>query len=142
LIALDHDRAMRNPRDLEDLIDLVEQSSPRIPIQSVTGSLRLANDGNINLARVMCAAANRAARDTARRVAAARRHQAEAGQYSAAGRRPFGFGRDGKTINPAEAAEIVNAADAVCPPAARRAAAMTPATAARPATHQGRRAPG
>src|SRR6266704_2012342 len=66
LIALDHDRAMRDPRDLEDLIDLVEQSSPRIPIQSVTGSLRLANDGNINLARVMCAAANRAARDTAR----------------------------------------------------------------------------
>jgi site-specific DNA recombinase len=35
LIALDLDRAMRDPRDLEDLIDLVEQSSPRIPVEPV-----------------------------------------------------------------------------------------------------------
>ena len=65
LIALDLDRAMRDPRDLEDLIDLVEQSSPRIPVESVSGSLRLANDADITLARVMCAVANKASRDTA-----------------------------------------------------------------------------
>src|SRR5258707_1837796 len=111
LIALDLDRAMRDPRDLEDLIDLVEQSSPRIPVESVSGSLRLANDADITLARVMCAVANKASRDTARRVAAARRHRAEAGQYSAGGPRPFGFDRDGVSVNPAEAAEIVTAAE-------------------------------
>jgi site-specific DNA recombinase len=41
-----------------------------------------------------------------------------------AGARPFGFERDGVTINPAEAAEIVDAADALLPgcadPADRR----------------------
>jgi len=91
----------------------VEQSSPRIPVESVSGSLRLANDADITVARVMCAVANKASRDTARRVAAARRRRAEAGQYSAGGPRPFGFGRDGVTVRPAEAAEIVTAADAV-----------------------------
>jgi site-specific DNA recombinase len=55
----------------------------------------------------MCAVANKASRDTARR------HQAEAGQYSASGPQPFGFERDGTTIRPAEAAEIVQAADAL-----------------------------
>ena len=91
----------------------MEQSSPRIPVESVSGSLRLANDADITVARVMCAVANKASRDTARRVAAARRRRAEAGQYSAGGPRPFGFGRDGVTVRPAEAAEIVTAADAV-----------------------------
>ncbi len=46
---------------------------------------------------------------TARRVAAARRHRAS----TARGPRPCGFGRDGVTIRPAEAAEIVQAADAL-----------------------------
>ncbi len=61
----------------------------------------------------MCAVANKSSPDTARRVAAARRRRAEAGQYSAGGPRPFGFGRDGVSVNPAEAAEIVTAADAL-----------------------------
>jgi len=48
----------------------------------------------------MCAVANKASRDTARRVAAARLHQAEAGQYRAGEPRPFGFGRDGTNHPP------------------------------------------
>src|SRR5258706_516525 len=68
---------------MEDLIDLAGQSWPSVPVQSVTGSLRLANDAGITLAGVMCAVANKASRDTARLAAAARRHQAEAGQYRA-----------------------------------------------------------
>jgi site-specific DNA recombinase len=68
LIPLDLDRAMRDPRDLEDLIDLIEQSSPRIPVESVSGSLRLANDADVTVAQVMCAVANKASRDTARRA--------------------------------------------------------------------------
>ena len=52
------------------------------PIAEVARDLGI-HDGT--LARVKCAVANKASRDTARRVTAARRHQAEAGQYSAAG---------------------------------------------------------
>jgi site-specific DNA recombinase len=112
LIALDLDRTCRDPRDLEDLIDVVEAARPRIPVESVTGSLRLANDGDITLARVMCAVGNKSSRDTARRVARARLRQATEGQFGG-GKRRYGFEPDGVTIREAEAAEIRDAADAI-----------------------------
>lgn len=103
LLALDLDRVVRDPRDLEDLIDLAEQF--KIPVESVTGSLRLATDADITMARVMVAMANKSSRDTARRVSAARERQAMAGQYGG-GRRPYGFEDDGRTVRPSEA-EII-----------------------------------
>jgi site-specific DNA recombinase len=112
LMAYDLDRAVRDPRDLEDLIDVVEAKVPRIPVDSVTGSLRLANDADVTMARVMVAVANKASRDTARRVSRARQRQAEEGQWGG-GKRPFGFGPDGVTVDPAEAGEIRRAADAI-----------------------------
>jgi site-specific DNA recombinase len=107
LIALDLDRALRDPRDLEDLIDVVEQH--RIAVESVTGSLRLSTDADITMARVMVAVANKSSRDTGRRVARARLRSAEAGRVGG-GKRMFGFEPDGMTVRPAEAEEIVSAA--------------------------------
>lgn len=112
LLAVDLDRAMRDPRDLEDLIDVIEASRPRIPVESLTGSLRLANDADITTARIMVAVANKASRDTGRRVAAARRRQAADGEYGG-GKRRFGFEADGITIREDEAEEIRKAASAV-----------------------------
>lgn len=66
LMAYDLDRYTRDPRDLEDLIDLVEQQ--RVPVTSVTGSLRLDTDADVTMARVMVAVANKSSRDTSRRV--------------------------------------------------------------------------
>jgi len=111
LIALDLDRAARDPRDLEDLIDVVEASSPRLPVESVTGSLRLANDADVTMARVMVAVGNKSSRDTARRVAAARERDAAKGKYGG-GRRPFGYEADGVTVRECEAAEVRKAAEA------------------------------
>lgn len=102
-MALDLDRTVRDPRDLEDMIDVVEQH--RVPVDSVTGSLRLGTDADITMARVMVAVANKESRDKARRVAAARQRQAMAGEYGG-GRRPFGFDDDGITMRPDEAAVI------------------------------------
>jgi site-specific DNA recombinase len=102
-MALDLDRTVRDPRDLEDMIDVVEQH--RMPVDSVTGSLRLGTDADITMARVMVAVANKESRDKARRVAAARQRQALAGEYGG-GRRPFGFDEDGITVRPDEAAVI------------------------------------
>lgn len=91
LVAYDLDRACRDPRDLEDLIDVIEQSRPRIPVESVTGSLRLANDADITMARVMVAVANKSSRDTARRVARRMRENAEQGVPH--GSRAYGWDR-------------------------------------------------
>lgn len=110
LIAHDLDRAVRDPRDLEDLIDVVEQH--QVTVESVTGSLRLSNDADITMARVLVAVANKASRDTGRRVSRARLRTAEAGGFNG-GKRPFGFERDGVTVRAAEAAEIVTASRAV-----------------------------
>ena len=112
LIAYDLDRAVRDPRDLEDLIDVIEASRPRIPVESVTGTLRLDSDGDITMARVLLAVANKSSRDTARRVARARLRQATNGQYGG-GKRPYGFEPDGVTVRESEAAEIRHAADAI-----------------------------
>ncbi|TDC77020.1 recombinase family protein, partial [Actinomadura sp. 7K507] len=109
-LAVHLDRAVRDPRDLEDLIDVVEQSRPRIVCDSVEGSLRLACDADITMARVLCAIANQSSRDTARRVSDARREQAQEGRHGGGARR-YGFEPDGVTVRESEAAWIRDAAD-------------------------------
>ncbi len=108
LIEYDLDRAMREPRDLEDLIEVIEATGRQV--ESVTGSLRLRNDHEITMARVMVAMANKSSRDTARRVTAAARERANAGRNHG-GMRAFGYTADGKHLQPAEAAEVARAAD-------------------------------
>jgi DNA invertase Pin-like site-specific DNA recombinase len=51
LISYDLDRLARDPRDLEDLIDLKEALGCQV--RSVTGSLRLDSDADVTMARVM-----------------------------------------------------------------------------------------
>jgi site-specific DNA recombinase len=113
LLALDLDRTARDPRDLEDLIDVVESRRPHIPVESVTGSLRLANDADITMARVMVAMANKSSRDIARRVSRARLRQAEEGHPGHGGLRPYGYEPGGLVVRESEAAEIRRAADAI-----------------------------
>lgn len=112
LVVLDLDRLARQPRDLEDLIDLVEASRFAVTCESLTGSCQLTSDAGITMARIMCAVANKSSKDTARRVSRARQRQAEEGRFGG-GRRPYGFEADGVTVRPAEAAELVKMADAV-----------------------------
>lgn len=105
MIAYDLDRAARDPRDLEDLIDLVERDRPGLPVESATGSLRLANDADVTMSRVQVAIANKASRDTSRRVKRACKTRAENGGVHG-GRRPFGYSTDGMTIVESEATEV------------------------------------
>lgn len=103
LIADDLDRVARDPRDLEDLIDVVESRRPRIPVESVTGSLRLANDADITVARIMCAVANKSSRDTSRRVARKHEELAAEGKPGGGGFRGYGYDRRNLEILPEEA---------------------------------------
>jgi site-specific DNA recombinase len=100
LIEYDLDRSMREPRDLEDLIEIVEGKGRRV--ESVTGSLRLRNDAEITMARIGVAVANKSSRDTARRVRAAAADRAVNGRHHG-GVRAFGYTADGKGLVPAEA---------------------------------------
>jgi DNA invertase Pin-like site-specific DNA recombinase len=113
VMAEDLDRACRDPRDLEDLVDVIREHKANA--RSLSGSLTLTSGGTDAehlTARIMVAVANKSSADTARRVAQARQRQAEHGTFGGGGR-PYGYARDGMTLVPAEAAEITRAAGAV-----------------------------
>ncbi|ATH97385.1 MULTISPECIES: recombinase family protein [Dermabacter] len=88
MVAYDLDRAVRDPRDLEDLIDAKVLGG--FTVRSVTGSLRLDTDSDVAMARVLVAMANKSSADTARRVARAAKQQAIEGAWHG-GRVPFGY---------------------------------------------------
>ncbi|MGX2994091.1 recombinase family protein [Streptomyces sp. JNUCC 64] len=111
LIVYDLDRTARDPRDLEDLIDVIETRG--VPVRSVTGSLSLATDAEITMARVMVAVANKSSRDTSRRVARAAASRAHQGRPSGGGYRAFGYDTDWNVI-PAEAAIIREIYERIC----------------------------
>ncbi len=104
VVAYDLDRVARDPRDLEDLIDVVEHRNA--PTAAVTGSLDLSNDSGITIARINVAIANKSSRDTARRVARKQLELAEQGKVAGGGIRAYGYDRDGVTVLEAEAAVL------------------------------------
>jgi site-specific DNA recombinase len=90
LLCLDLDRAFRDPQDLQDLIDVVEHAPHPILVDSVNRSLHMEKGSDNFDAEIRVLVANKASRDTARRVSMSRERQARAGQYGG-GRRPYGF---------------------------------------------------
>lgn len=103
IIVYDLDRLARQPRDLEDLIDLVDHY--RRPVVGVTGSLDLMTDNGKAMARVLMAMANKSSADTARRVSRASVQRAREGK-SLPPNRAFGWEEDRLTRRPKEAALI------------------------------------
>ncbi|SFA61481.1 Site-specific DNA recombinase [Rhodococcoides kroppenstedtii] len=99
LIAYDLDRVAREPRDLENLIEVVEQFGRTV--KSYTGNMALDSDHGIYSARGEVNHANKSSRDTSRRVRDAARHRAMQGQYHGASA-AFGYelvkDEDGKVI--------------------------------------------
>ncbi|MFU8852477.1 recombinase family protein [Micromonospora sp. SL1-18] len=109
-VVYNMDRLARDPRDLEDAIELAEYYKRRF--EGASGSLELNNDDGRAMARVMVAMANKSSADTSRRNK--RKHQ----ELAAAGipvgaHRPFGWMADKRTLNQTEAEEIRNAVDKI-----------------------------
>ena len=109
-IVYDLDRLARDPRDLEDAIEVVEHY--RRPIVGVTGGFDLVTDNGRFAARILVAQANKASADTARRVARKHVEQQQNG-VPTGGRRPFGWNADKRTLNPAEADELRRAVERI-----------------------------
>jgi site-specific DNA recombinase len=114
VLAEDLDRACRDPRDLEDLIDACEEK--RASARSLSGSLTITNggtDAEITTARIMVTMANKASRDAARRMEESRTRRAREGLWGGNGHRPFGYrllGGGRLAIIEAEAAVLRQAA--------------------------------
>lgn len=92
VVFYDLDRLVRQPRDLEDLIDIIEYVQ-RPAIGATGGRMNLINDNDRHMARMMCVMALKSSEDTSRRVA--RMHLSAAQQGSIQGRIAYGWIRKG-----------------------------------------------
>lgn len=103
------DRLMRQPRDLEDLLDIADQG---VQLASPTGRRDLSNPDDRFILRIEVAHACRSSDDTSRRT---RRKHAELAEAGAAvgGGRPFGYEDDKVTIRGDEADLVREAAQRI-----------------------------
>jgi site-specific DNA recombinase len=110
VVAYNLDRLLRQPRDLEQLIDR------GIPIITAQGDLDLTtHDGQLH-ARILAAVAKKSSDDTARRVSRAAKDRREEGRWHGGRHVPFGYvtrGHGVLEIDPAAAAIVTRVARAV-----------------------------
>ena len=104
LAVADIDRATRDPRLLEDLIEVVEHYGAYVV--SLSGNIDLTTDAGISAARGLVNQRNQESRNTSRRVSEGKRHAALAGKNNGGPCRPFGWRKDRLTVNKREAGHI------------------------------------
>jgi site-specific DNA recombinase len=104
LLVTDIDRAMRDPRTLEDLIDAVEYYG--VHVESVTGNIDLTTDAGISAARTLVNQRNQESRNKSRLVADGQRHARMKGRNLGGPMRPFGWRKDRTRVNKRESALI------------------------------------
>lgn len=108
LMVYNLDRLARDPRDLEDAIEVVEHYGASI-VSATNSDVDLTTEGGIMSARLLVLMANKSSADTARRVRRAHLAAAQCGK-AVGGRRPFGYNDDKITIRESEAALVRQAA--------------------------------
>lgn len=111
VVIWDIDRLLRQPRELEDLIDLVEHRT--VEVHNLNGELDLRTSDGRFIARILVAKAAKEADDVSRRAKRKKLQLAETGLPAGGGRRPFGWEPDRLTPRKAEADALAEAADAV-----------------------------
>jgi len=103
IVVYHGDRLVRQPRDLEDLLDLAHAKGVRLA--SPTGTRNLDNDDDQFILGIEANMARRESANTSRRMKAGVERRRRSGLVTAGGRggRLFGFATDGVTHVPAEA---------------------------------------
>lgn len=104
LAVVDIDRATRDPRILEDLIDAVELYG--IYVVSMTGNIDLSTDAGVSAARNLVNQRNNESRNTSRRVIDGKRRAAHAGKNHGGRLRPFGWRKDRLALNKRESGHL------------------------------------
>jgi len=106
LIVYDSDRFYRQPRELEEFLDICDRAKLD-QLTQVTGDVDLGStDGKLTL-RIKAAVAVKESDDKSRRIKRKALEMAQDGKLSGGGTRPFGFDEDRLTIRPSEAVVIV-----------------------------------
>lgn len=100
MATYDLDRIARQPRDLERLIDIYEESGR--PFSSVTNDIDLSTPDGIFMARMLVNVANKSSKDTSRRTKRKNQERWENGLPHGS-RRPYGYNKDMLTLDPIEA---------------------------------------
>ncbi len=106
LIVHDIDRLTRDGRHLEDAIEVVQFFNR--PVLDIRGSLDLLTDNGRAAARMMVTMANKQSADTSRRLVDSHAARAAFG-IPCGGHRPFGWQEDKRTLEPHEAALLLDA---------------------------------
>lgn len=106
----DLDRLYRQPRELEDLIELADQRG--LLLATVTGDADLSTDNGRLFARIKGAVGKSEVERKSARQKAANRQARASGRWNRAGMRKFGYTKDGRPLEP-EATMFRDAATAV-----------------------------
>lgn len=112
LVAYHPDRLYRLTRDLEDLIDLLENTGVTVATVKA-GDMDLATASGRMVARMLGAAARHESERMAERVRRAKKERAAQGRPPGGGMRPFGYLPGGMELHPEEAAAVRSAAEYV-----------------------------
>lgn len=112
VVAWASDRLTRHPRELEDLVELLERTKTRV-VTVTSGDYDLTTPEGRATARIVGAIARQ--ESERKSVRSRRKHEelAMAGKDAGGGTRPFGYEPDRRTIREDEAALIVDAAQHV-----------------------------
>lgn len=105
------DRLTREPRELEDVIDMANRYG--VDLATVTGEVDLGTPTGRMVARIIGATARQEAEHKAERQRRQRRQAAEAGKPNGGGTRPYGYDSDFVTVRRNEAEIIREAAKRV-----------------------------
>ena len=104
VVAYSADRLTRHPRELEDLVDLLESSGTKVATVT-SGEYNLDTADGRAIARIHGTIARQSSEKASERIKRAQRQAAASGRPHG-GRRRFGYSKDGRTINHREAEVI------------------------------------
>ena len=105
LLVYDLDRLHRQPRELEEFIDLCERLRLR-NVASVSGEIDLTTPDGQFQARILGAVAKKESDDKSRRIRRKHEELAVNGKVSGGGSRPYGYNDDKRTLRASEAAIV------------------------------------
>lgn len=105
VIAWHPDRLTRQPRELEDLIDLLEATGTRV-VTVQSGAYDLSTPTGRMSARIVGSVARHESEHKSARLKAKARQLAAAGKVGGGGTRPFGYEDDRVTVREPEAAAV------------------------------------